>query len=258
MKGSFENSHVKITADIVYGFKRYLPSFHEHMEIVYVMDGKLNLCIDGQDRELSSSELSISFPYTIHSYAASPGATVIKIMFSPKMVELYEKALYANTPVVPYITNAQDILPLLMKILEYLHVDEKLTFTYLTAAVGEITRKLELRKRENLDFSAMQLILMYCSEHFRENITAKNLAAALFLSESYISKIFSKKIGCSFRDYINTLRISEAKKLLKNTDTKITDIMYACGFNNQSSFNRIFYDYTGCTPYQYRHQTRAQ
>jgi len=84
--------------------------------------------------------------------------------------------------------------------------------------VGEIIEMLPFVKNENMDMNSAQQILMYCSEHFREDINLKKVAAELYLSESYISKIFAKKLGYSFREYINTLRISEAKRMLKNAD----------------------------------------
>ena len=252
MKGSFENVDVNIVSNIVEGFKNYVPMFHNHMEIVYVLDGELNLCIDGLRKKLTKNELSISFPYSIHSYEETENVTTLRVLFSPRMVKPYEKELYSNKPLNPYITNGEDILPLLLKIKEHFKTDKKLTVAYLTAVIGEILKRLELREAVAMDFSAVQQVLTYCSEHYREPVTIKSVATALFLSESYISKIFSNKIYISFRDYISDLRISEAKKMLEITDAKITDIMYSCGFNNQSSFNRIFCDKTGCTPTEYR------
>ena len=252
MKGSFEKNDVNIVSNIITGFKTYPPMFHNHMEIVYVLDGELRLCIDGKDKKLIKNELSITFPYSIHSYEKTENVTVLIVMFSPRMVGAYEKELYSNKPITPYITNGQDVFPLLTKINEYFKTDQKLTSIYLAAVIGEIMKKLELQKVENLDSNSVQQVLTYCSGHYREQISIKNVANDLYLSESYISKIFSKKIGYSFRDYINSLRITEAKKMLKITDIGITDIMYSCGFSNQSSFNRIFYDNVGCTPTEYR------
>lgn len=58
-------------------------------------------------------------------------------------------------------------------------------------------------------------------------------------------------LGMPFRKYINMLRISEAKKLLENTNIRIVDITLECGYKNQSSFNRIVYEENGCSPKEY-------
>ena len=88
------------------------------------------------------------------------------------------------------------------------------------------------------------------------DIGVKDIAAQLHISESYVSKIFSRKLGCSLRSYLNALRVAQAKELLKHTDRKITDVLFACGFRNQGSFNQVFLNHTGLTPRAYRQKHR--
>lgn len=111
---------------------------------------------------------------------------------------------------------------------------------------------LPLIKTEGTALYAAQKILSFCSAHYKEDLSIKRLSRELFLSESYITKTFSHKLGCSFREYINGLRIQDAKMLLQSTDMKIIDIMYTSGFNNQSGFNRVFLQETGLSPRAYR------
>jgi two-component system response regulator YesN len=101
-------------------------------------------------------------------------------------------------------------------------------------------------------------LLSYCAAHFAEDITVSTLAASLYISESYVSKLFTRQLGCSFREYINQLRIHEAQNLLEATDLRIGQVMTRCGFQNQSSFNRVFLDLTGISPREYRYQARKR
>ena len=71
---------------------------------------------------------------------------------------------------------------------------------------------------------------------------------------SYVSKIFSDKLRYGFREYINSLRINKARALLAESSLPISEIMYACGFSNQSSFNRVFQEFCGCTPREYKNR----
>lgn len=103
----------------------------------------------------------------------------------------------------------------------------------------------------------MQKILLYCAEHFSEEISVKSISGALYVSRSYVTKIFSSKLKFPFREYINILRISKAKKLLDDTDKRIIDIMYECGFQNQSSFNRVFYKQCNMTPQEFREKNKV-
>ncbi len=252
MKASFEKKDVILSAAKIKGFKPYVPMFHKHMELVYVLKGKLNVCIDGQETELNEGEISIAFPYTIHSYERADDLEAFIVLFSPEAVELFHNDVFHNKPVYPYVKNNNRIHNLIECLVEYARHDEKMAQVYLNTVMGEILKSLKLVKTENTDVNSAQQVLIYCSEHYREDMSIKNVASALYLSESYVTKIFSGKLGCSFREYINTLRINEAKKLLRNTVMKIVEIMYACGFKNQSSFNRVFYEETGFTPKEYR------
>ena len=260
MKPSFEKNNVILSVAKIKGFKPYVPMFHKHMELVYVLNGKLNMCIDGQETELNEGEVSIAFPYTIHSYERADDIEAVIVLFSPEAVNLFNNEVFHNKPVCPYVKKNDKIGILVERLVEYAGNDEKLAQAYLNTIMGEVLKSLKLVKTENMDVSSAQQVLIYCSEHYFEDISIKNVATALFLSESYVTKIFSNKLGCSFREYINTLRVNEAKKLLSNTEMKIIEIMYACGFKNQSSFNRVFYEETGLTPKEYRkeHEEKKQ
>lgn len=252
MKGIFENSDINIFAKKVFGFGRYVPAFHKHMELLYVLSGNVKITIDNECRLLGPGEISISFPYAIHSYDHAPDATVLLVLFSPDAAGVFEEKLVGYKPKSPFITDNRDILPLIEKVTEYSVVNENMATAYLTAAIGEIIQSLSLVKVQKNDVNTIQQILSYCSENYKKNISIKDVADALFISESYVTKVFSVKLGCAFRKYINELRISEAKKLLRKKDMRITDVMYECGYNNQSSFNRIFLSEQGVTPRQYK------
>jgi AraC-like DNA-binding protein len=109
-----------------------------------------------------------------------------------------------------------------------------------------------------MDLEVVQKLLKYCEEHYREDISIASVSDTLHISESYVTKLFSARLDCSFRKYINRLRLMEVKKLLRSSEKTIIDIMLSCGFNNQSSFNRIFFEEIGCTPREYRQQGRKR
>ena len=126
---------------------------------------------------------------------------------------------------------------------------------YLNAIIAEITPYLTLKENDLVEIDISKKVLEYCAEHFSENITIKTVSDALFISTSYVSKVFSHKLRYGFREYINTLRIEKAKKMLSTTNEKIIDIMFECGFENQSSFNRVFLEIVGDSPRDYRRKS---
>ena len=65
------------------------------------------------------------------------------------------------------------------------------------------------------------------------------------------------ELGKSFFDLINSYRIEEAKKMIKEPEDEkmtISEVMYKVGFNSKSSFNTAFKKYTGLTPSEYKSQ----
>lgn len=257
MKGIFEKNGLSILANKYKGIRGFPPMFHSHAEILYVISGSVTVNIDGIQKILMPNELCIIFPYAVHEYIKSPEAEAIIILFSPDMARDFEKVLLSKKPVSPFIYDATEILPELLKIFKFSwqedNAHQKIAKAYLNAIIGEIITNLKLSNTYSTDLDATQKVLIYCSEHFSdENISIDTISKDLYISKSYISKIFSSKLDYNFREYINTLRIARAKKLLTNTDMKIIDIMYDCGFKNQSSFNRIFYSFCSLTPKEYR------
>lgn len=256
MPMKFEKCDSSIKAHKIDGEREYLSIFHKQFELIYVVKGNLNISVDGKMKMLSPNQMSVGFPYSVHTLRKSPDTEAILVMFPPEIAPVFRHELSNFKPDDPFITDAEIFLPLLKNILLYASNDERLAICYLNVVIGEILRHIKLVKLHNVNMSYTQRVLVYCSEHYKENISIKTVASALYMSESYISKIFAYRLGHPFREYINMLRISEAKRLLNNTDMKITDIMYECGFTNQSSFNRIFFSETGLTPREYKEKNR--
>jgi AraC-like DNA-binding protein len=78
------------------------------------------------------------------------------------------------------------------------------------------------------------------------------LAKRLSLPSREVSRAVNIHTNQSLSNYVNNLRIEEAQKMLKNSNTPITQIIYACGFNTKSNFNREFQRVTGKTPSDWR------
>ena len=238
------------------GFRGYVPMFHPHGELVYVMEGSIPIHADGQSHTLQAGELGVLFPYVTHAYADAPEATVLVFLFDPAST-LFDNTLLSKRPACFY-TDGRDFYPLLDRaVTMYTQGRIKTAMAYLNAVLGELLEVLPLEAANTAGDATTQL-LSYCADHYSEKITVKSTAQALFLSESYVSKIFSQKLGCSFREYINTLRIHKAQTLLQETQLQILQIMAECGFQNQSSFNRVFRQHTGLSPREYRAQTKGE
>ncbi|WP_408023943.1 helix-turn-helix domain-containing protein [Tenacibaculum sediminilitoris] len=91
------------------------------------------------------------------------------------------------------------------------------------------------------------------------NLTLYKLAQKLNLSEGYISKLIKDNASSTFNDFINTLRIDEAKEILKNEEFDnytILAIGLEAGFNSKTSFYTAFKKHTNTTPNNFKKSVR--
>jgi len=94
----------------------------------------------------------------------------------------------------------------------------------------------------------------YINKHFYENISVKELAKRVHLSESHLRKIFKSQTGMNIKSFIISKRIAEAVNLLKYTDYSIADICDMTGFNDQSYMTKQFRKHLKTTPKKYMQQ----
>lgn len=86
-------------------------------------------------------------------------------------------------------------------------------------------------------------------------ISLEKLSKLLQASKHHVSQVINEHLGVSFFEYVNQLRVEEARNLLSETtrsDLHVIEIAYAVGFNNKVSFNAAFKKATGMTPTVYR------
>ena len=97
-----------------------------------------------------------------------------------------------------------------------------------------------------------RMILDYLHREFREKITLCKIGQKTFFSPIYCDTVFKRDIGSSIIDYVLTLRIEEAKRLLVEDRTDIRRIAEAVGFQDSNYFSRLFKKRVGCSPSAYR------
>ena len=95
-------------------------------------------------------------------------------------------------------------------------------------------------------------MMVYVNTHYAEKLTVPMLAAAAFCSERECYRAFQSCLHTSPTEYIRTVRLQSACKLLLETDRTVTDIAQCCGFGSSSYFGTQLHAETGCTPTEYR------
>ncbi|MBB6730652.1 response regulator transcription factor [Cohnella zeiphila] len=83
-------------------------------------------------------------------------------------------------------------------------------------------------------------------------ISEEEMARAANMSRGYFSKSFKKVTGRSYGEYVRLVKLERAKEMLLRTDEPITRVAELCGFSDYRHFSRVFRDYTGKLPTDYR------
>ncbi|MGE4284689.1 MAG: PocR ligand-binding domain-containing protein [Clostridia bacterium] len=97
----------------------------------------------------------------------------------------------------------------------------------------------------------------YVKRNYMRKITLEEVAAHVYLSSSYFSKIFKDEMECNFSTYLNQVRIEISKKLLLDDVIPLVDISNLAGFEDQSYFSKVFKKITKVSPGKYR-ESRGQ
>ena len=100
----------------------------------------------------------------------------------------------------------------------------------------------------------MKLVLDHIQKNYGHEIELSELAALSNMSPNYFCRYFRKLTGQTPIEYLITYRLESACYALRNTDLSVTDISFACGFNDVSHFIKSFRKAYGITPKAYRTQ----
>lgn len=94
--------------------------------------------------------------------------------------------------------------------------------------------------------------LEYIKKNFMNKISLNDVAYVSNISPSYFSKVFKEEMGKNFNNYLNEIRVHNAKRLLMDDSIPLVDVAFMTGFEDQSYFSKVFKRITGISPGKYR------
>lgn len=87
---------------------------------------------------------------------------------------------------------------------------------------------------------------------YDQKIKLEQFAQRVAVNSTYLNRYFNQEYGCSFLQYLTSLRIEQAEMLLRDSNAEIGDICYNTGFNSPSAFHKAFKTRYGCSPSEWR------
>lgn len=115
-------------------------------------------------------------------------------------------------------------------------------------AIGELNKKEKENQKGRLYLNAKA----YVEENYQDaDMSVNSIAEKFGVQPTYLSKIFKEMEGDKLSQYIHRVRLYHVKELLKE-EVRLEEIALLCGFGSQRTFLRIFKQYEGLTPTQYK------
>ena len=144
-----------------------------------------------------------------------------------------------------YILTAGFVLLIAFKVKNWLTKKKTLRIEYAASPMGSSLKK----NSSSID---------YIAKNYQDpELSLTDIKENTGLNESRISEEIKAKTNLSFKQYLNAIRLEEAKNLLINSEKSISEIAYQVGYNNVSHFNRVFKQIENCSPGDYRKNEKS-
>lgn len=235
-----------------------------YVNLVLITDGEGLFTCEGESAEVTKGDLAF-FPQGVARTMKATGETLEFYSFNFRYRLLFEHALdwWLENPRLPldFVTHIDDRalfrrLELLFdRILRYytsMQYDASFYMRYYATEILYLLMSGDTKEAGYSERNMVEKSILYMSEHFTEKITLKSLADISGKSVSYYGKTFKKLYGTTPIEYLVSMRIAYAKRLLEN-GSSVTEAAEMCGFSDLYYFSKAFKVKEGISPSEYKY-----
>lgn len=248
--------------------------FHNSYEIYYLVSGERNYFINDRIYHLNQGDLVFIDKNELHKtgYTVDPQHERILINFTEQLIHCFQtENIEIEALLFPFHSHFRLLSPkgndqiLVQGLLSaILHEQDQQFLSWTLNGIALITqllihcgRLMRDEKREDIEHSdplsaKIAEITNYINTNYKAHLTLPSVAATFYLSPSYLSRSYKRITGFSFMEYVNHVRIREAKRLLGESDLKVIQVAEQSGFQSISHFGRVFKQVTRLSPLTYR------
>ena len=187
-------------------------------------------------------------PDDFHSYTLLKDATVLNVSFCEEMLlgdGAVNRILNKKTSVFEVSRKSTRMIEDICRTLIELNGTNIKSETHLLYALFDMLPKFyELKSSDSYTDKAIS----YINIHFKENLTALDVAKYCNINVDYLNSLFKKDFNKTVTEYIREKRITYADILLKITNLSVSEIAFGCGFQSIQTFNRLYKKYYNQAP----------
>ena len=253
---------------------------HDFIELVLVLEGNATHLIQDKSYPIATGDAFVIKPGFAHGYSGTRNLEICNLLFDPQGLGLsrdelsrlpgyhmlfeleplfrdqhrFQSRLFLSPTgrhqVMKWIEQLQEELRLRMD--GYRH----LSLALLIRIIGFLARTYTgMATPTSRTLLAVSKVVAHIEHHYTQPMRLNELARMAHMCERSLQRYFQQAFGLSPVDYINRLRLEKACQLLCEPSINITQVADAVGIPDSSYFSRLFRNYTGTSPSDYRHSS---
>lgn len=242
--------------------------YHDAYEIYLLLDGKRYTYFDNNCFTLQRGDLVLFRPFEIHysesrevdyyeRYVLNFQADMLQGVLSKEELHILLRKFSSG---VIHLAEEQTapICDYLKRIDEYSEqggfLAEKLKCFEVVQLLMKLLQYAEQTERACGEQIASQIVcaIQYIKEHYRENVTVEDIAAAAHMSKYHFCRRFHEVTGATAMEYLHNVRLTKVHYLLQNTRLPLEKIALETGFHSADSLSRVFRKNYGMSPRAFR------
>ena len=168
--------------------------------------------------------------------------TLVELIFMSSFNKLYNLGVRSDD----FALSRDEVIAGLDEIMDF----EGLVDFVSGRLVSHVSSKLQIRTDEDSDY--IHQAKNYIQNNYNRNISLESLAEELGLNQNYVSSLFKEQTGINFKQYLTDVRMTNAKRLLRETNLNLSQISAEVGYRNAFYFTNNFTSHEGIKPQEYR------
>ncbi|WP_113675567.1 AraC family transcriptional regulator [Vallitalea guaymasensis] len=247
------------------------PHWHDEIELIYMLDGECEVWLNNTLYKLNKGNLLIIGSREIHHFSNNKKSRKIFIQFNLSLVSNIYNDLNKLKFINPVFESdkisdehykmelERQILDLKQEFIQKKPAYKLNLMAGLYRIIAVLLRFTPIeyyskgeKTKQNQRINLLSRIYKYVEYHYNENISLDQIAKVANFSTYHFTRFFKKSTGITFLSYLHLYRVEKSKNLLESSSKKIIEIAMLSGFDNIKTYNRVFKDYTGMTPSEYR------
>ena len=244
--------------------KTFRPIGRGDYQLYYVASGKVHFFFDGHERIIQKGNMVLfrpGVPQIYNLYAADKPETYWVHFTGSDVDSLLDYYGMPKDECVFFTGTSPDYPWIFRKMIQELQLRRVNYEDFINLNLQQILLVISRYLHEDNDIKTetldeIELAIHFFLENYNKNIIIEDYAKKRGMTANWFTQSFKKVTKYTPMQYILSLRMANAMNMLDNTNYNITQIAAAVGYNNSMYFSRVFKNYTGISPTEYRKNPR--